>query len=77
MMGVGRMGNKLKAAGFVALIWLAVIYFAIAIYGRFSSIGTKAWYSEEVDATCIFEKRFDQMAMSCLPGDRITQKAAQ
>jgi hypothetical protein len=62
---------RLKAIGIVALIWLAFFYFAIAIYGRFSSVGTSAWYSGEVDATCIVEKRIDQMAMSCMPGNRL------
>lgn len=69
--------TRLKAVGIVALIWLVVFYFSIAMYGRFVSVGTKAWYSKEVDATCIVEKRFDQMAMSCLPGDRITEPAAE
>lgn len=65
---------RAKALAIVALLWLAALYLAIAIYGRYSNIGTTAWYSEDVDATCVLEKRFDQMAISCMPGNRIKKE---
>ena len=69
--------SAMKSAGIVALIWLSVAYFGIAIYGRLASTGTNAWYSEQVDATCVVEKRLDSMAMSCLPGDRLNQSGVK
>lgn len=65
---------RAKALAIVALLWLAALYLAIAIYGRYSNIGTTAWYSEDVDATCVLEKRFDQMAISCMPGNMIKKE---
>jgi hypothetical protein len=65
-----------KSIGVCCLIWLAVAYFGVALYGRIASTGTTAWYSDTVDATCILEKRLDQIAMSCLPGDRMNQQGA-
>ena len=69
--------SALKSIGVCCLIWLAVAYFGVALYGRISSTGTSAFYSDDVDATCILENRFDQIAMSCMPGDRINQQAAE
>lgn len=66
---------RAKALAIVALLWLAALYLAIAIYGRYQNIGTNAWYSEDVDATCVVERRFDQMAISCLPGNRIKKES--
>ena len=68
------MSDKLKNAGLVGLIWLALAYFAIALYGRTGAAGTSAWYSSQVDATCVVEHRLDGMAMACLPGDRLAKK---
>lgn len=63
--------EALKRAGVTAFIWLLVAYLAMAILGRITDSGVSAFYSDEVDATCVVERRFDSAAMSCLPGKRI------
>ena len=65
--------QRAKGIAIVVMLWLAALYLAIAIYGRFEGVGTSAWYSKDVDATCVVERRFDQMAISCLPGNRINK----
>ncbi len=62
--------SKAKSIGFCCLIWLGVIYFGVALYGRISGVGTTAFYSPEIDATCAVKRTLDNMAMSCLEGNR-------
>lgn len=58
----------------MVLLWLAVAYFGIGLYGQLVSLGASAFYSEEVDATCVIERRADNMAMACMPGNRLIDK---
>jgi hypothetical protein len=66
--------TKLRSVGMAALIWIALIYLAIALYGRFMAAGTSAFYSKEIDATCVIERSVADTTMSCIPGNRISRK---
>lgn len=65
--------NTLKSLCVLALLLLVVAYACVALYGQIAADTTGAFYSEEIDATCVTQNKGGALAMSCLPGDRFQE----
>lgn len=69
--------DHLKSLCSLILMLLCAAFLAIAMYGQIAGNGTDAWYSEELDATCITERHGAALAMSCMPGNRLSKEKDQ
>lgn len=69
--------NNLKSLCVLALLLLFVAYACVALYGQIAGDTTGAFYSEEIDATCVTQRKGTAIAMSCMPGDRFSKEYDQ
>jgi len=67
--------EQIKSLCVLVLLLISIAYFGVALYGQIAGNSPGAYYSEEIDATCVTDRDFGLMAMSCLPGDRFNLRA--
>ena len=69
--------NHLKRLCVLALLLIFVAYACVALYGQIAGDTTGAFYSEDIDATCVTQRKGAALAMSCMPGDRYSKERDQ